>query len=233
MRLLGTASAMRRAVIVIGLLLAPAMGVALAVLLRPRPEVITLAPRSLWSSTIPDSLQRLTDSMRSLIDARIGQASGRGSLELHIGEPSLVAFLPDSTGLGPDLAELRREFVIALPHAARVAAQWHFRFYVRPSAGLQLWGPDNCPDSMGPGRSRERRLLDHGPALSGRSAAGSVQRFCSVGGLGALQHASGHGPARSEALVRHKGRGCRPPSARCRGQVFYGALQHANLGRIR
>ena len=94
---------------------------------------MSLAPREL------DSLRRLADSLQR---ALVGEIRRR---TLHIGGPSLVAFMPDSAGQEPEFAELRREFAAGLPRAARVASAYQFRFYVRPSAGLQLRGPRDTP----------------------------------------------------------------------------------------
>lgn len=138
---------MRPSVIVVGSLSAVAITVGVATMLRPHPQIITVAARTLAPPPEFDSLRRRADSLDDAIAQAAAQLSGRAPLPsaIRIGEPSLVAFLPDSTGLDLDLGELCRQFRAALPGAARVAADHRFRFYVQSSVGLQLWGPDQAP----------------------------------------------------------------------------------------
>ena len=140
-------SIVRPSIILLGLLTGVAISVGTATLLRPRPQIITVTARALTPAAELDSLRRRVDSLDEAIGEAAARLSGRAPLPsaIRIGEPSLVAFLPDSIGLDPDLAKLGHQFRAALPHAARVAADHRFRFYVRPSAGLQLWGPDQAP----------------------------------------------------------------------------------------
>ena len=137
----------RRVVIATGLLLAPLIGVGTAIAFRPRPHVITVPSRAIASPKALDSLRRMSDSLVAVIAQESARFTGRAPLPfaVRIGQPSLVAFLPDSGDLNPEAAALRREFLATLPQAARVAAALQFRFYVRPSARLQLWGPDHAP----------------------------------------------------------------------------------------
>jgi len=137
----------RPSVIMVGLLSAAAISVGTAIMLRPRPRIITVAARALTPPAELDSLRRRADSLDQAIAQAAARLSGRAPLPsaIRIGEPSLVAFLPDSAGLDLEVAALRRQFQATLPRAARVAADHRFRFYVRPSAGLQLWGPDRAP----------------------------------------------------------------------------------------
>src|SRR5712692_2685790 len=137
----------RRLVIATGLLLAPLIGVGTAIAFRPRPQVITIPSRAIAPSRTLDSLRRASDSLFAAIAQESAWFTGRAPLPfaVRIGQPSLVAFLPDSGDLDPEVAALRREFLATLPHVARVAAAHQFRFYVRPSSRLQLWGPDHAP----------------------------------------------------------------------------------------
>jgi len=113
---------MRAIIVVAALLLAVTIGVGLAVLLRPPAQVITLPPRAL-------------------------DLSGREPppSTLRIGEPSLIVVVPDSSGLRPARAAIRRQLIRTLPGAARVAALYQLQFYVRSSVGLEVVGPDGVP----------------------------------------------------------------------------------------
>ena len=111
---------MRPVVILVGVLSVAAISIGTATVLRSRPRTITVAARAIAPPAPSPSA-------------------------ILIGEPSLVAFLPDSGPLSPELAALDREFRAALPRAARIAAEHRFRFYVRASAQLQVWGPDHAP----------------------------------------------------------------------------------------
>lgn len=118
---------MRAIIVVSALLLAVTIGAGLAVLLRPPARVITLPPRVLDSVAA-----RLTGGEPLPSTLRIGQAS-------------LIVVVPDSSGLSPARAAVRRQLLRTLPGAARVAARYQLQFYVRPSAGLEVVGPDGVP----------------------------------------------------------------------------------------
>jgi hypothetical protein len=137
---------MRAIIVVAALLLAVTIGVGLAVLLRPPAQVITLPPRALDQPDLADS-RNTADSSRRALDSMIARLSGREPLPstLRIGEPSLIVVVPDSSGLRPARAAVRRQLIRTLPGAARVAALYHMQFYVRSSTGLEVVGPDGVP----------------------------------------------------------------------------------------
>jgi hypothetical protein len=112
----------------VGLLSAAAISVGTAIMLRPRPRIITVAARALTPPAELDSLRRRADSLDQAIAQAAARLSGRAPLPsaIRIGEPSLVAFLPDSAGLDLEVAALRRQFQATLPRAARVAADPRF-----------------------------------------------------------------------------------------------------------
>lgn len=85
-----------------------------------------------------DTLQRVMDSLRE---------EGR----VHIGVPTVVAFLPDSEATldDPDVRALRRSFTEALPRLRDTAVAAGFRFAVHRSPGLVLWSHRGGPIAYG------------------------------------------------------------------------------------
>ena len=132
---------MRATVVTTALLLTLFAGAGLAVLLRPHPQPILLPPRRLHVARLPSSQAR-ADSLRRVLDSLSAELNGR---QLQIGEPSLIVIVPDSTRQRGPLAAVHRQFARRLPYQAGLAARYHLRFYVRPSMGLDVLGPDGLP----------------------------------------------------------------------------------------